>query len=60
MPDGDARLYATGILGAVSSFSHALRAGTLDVDIAGLSTFVGAWVVRALAGEPASSALYLK
>ena len=54
VPDGDARLYATGILGAVSSFSHALRAGTLDVDVHELAGFVGDWVVRALSGETAA------
>jgi AcrR family transcriptional regulator len=53
VPDGDPRLYATGILGAVSSFSHALRATTLDLDVHELASFVGDWVVRALSGEPA-------
>jgi hypothetical protein len=53
VPDGDPRLYATGILGAVSSFSHALRAGKLDLDVHELARFVGDWVVRALSGEPA-------
>lgn len=54
VPDGDPRLYATGVLGAVSSFSHALRAGTLDVDVHQLARFVGDWVVCALSGEPTS------
>jgi AcrR family transcriptional regulator len=53
VPDGDPRLYATGILGAVSSFSHAQRASTLDLDVHELARFVGDWVVRALSGEPA-------
>jgi AcrR family transcriptional regulator len=53
VPDGDARLYATGVLGAVSSFSHAQRAGTLDLDVHELANFVGDWVVRALSGDRA-------
>lgn len=51
IPDGDPQLYATGVLGAVSSFSHALRHGGLDVDADELASFVGDWVVRALVGE---------
>jgi hypothetical protein len=35
----------------VSSFSHALRNGSLDVDVDELAAFVGGWVMRALAGE---------
>jgi len=50
VPDGDPRLYATGVLGAVSSFSHALRNERLDADVDELATFVGEWVVRALSG----------
>jgi AcrR family transcriptional regulator len=50
VPDGDPRLFATGVLGAVSSFSHALRSGSLDLDVDELATFVGDWVVRALTG----------
>ena len=53
--DGDPRLYATGVLGAVSSFSHALRNERLDVDVDELATFVGDWVVRALSGDPTGS-----
>jgi AcrR family transcriptional regulator len=49
--DGDPRLYATGVLGAVSSFSHALRNRRLDVDADELAAFVGEWVVRALCGS---------
>jgi AcrR family transcriptional regulator len=52
--DGDPRLYATGVLGAVSSFSHALRNGRLDVEVKELATFVGDWVVRALSELPAA------
>lgn len=50
VPDGDPRLFATGVLGAVSSFSHALRSGSLDLDVDELATFVGDWVMRALTG----------
>jgi AcrR family transcriptional regulator len=50
VPDGDPRLYAVGVLGVVSSFSHALRNGSLDVDVEELAGFVGDWVVRALSG----------
>ena len=39
---------ATGVLGAVSSFSHALRHGRLDMGIDDLAVFVGDWVVRGL------------
>ena len=51
VPDGDPRLAATGVLGAVSSFGHAQRTGSLDVDVADLARFVGDWVQRALAGD---------
>jgi AcrR family transcriptional regulator len=54
IPDGDPRLYATGILGAVSSYSHALRAGRLDIDATELAPFVGEWVVRSLVGDGVS------
>jgi AcrR family transcriptional regulator len=50
VPDGDPRLFATGVLGAVSSFSHALRSGSLDLDVDELATFVGDWVMGALTG----------
>ncbi len=53
VPDGDPRLYVVGVLGVVSSFSHALRNGSLEVDVDELAAFVGGWVMRALAGEPA-------
>ncbi len=51
VPDGDPQLYAVGVLGVVSSFSHALRNGSLDVDVDELAAFVGGWVIRALSGE---------
>jgi AcrR family transcriptional regulator len=50
VPDADPQLVATGILGTVSSFSHALRNGRLDVDVDALAAFVGDWVERALTG----------
>lgn len=52
VPDGDPRLYVVGVLGVVSSFSHALRNGSLEVDVDELAAFVGGWVMRALSGEP--------
>ena len=51
VPDGDPRLYAVGVLGVVSSFSHALRNGSLDTAVDELAAFVGGWVVRALGGD---------
>lgn len=49
--DGDPRLATFGVLGAVSSFSHALRHDRIEVDPDELARFVGDWVVRALAGD---------
>ena len=46
--DGDPRLHAVGIMGAVSSFSHALRNGAVDVDVDELAEAVGDWVVGGL------------
>ena len=57
VPDGDPRLYATGILGAVSSFSHALRASTLDHDVHELASFVGDWVVTRAVGRTSRRAV---
>ena len=51
IPDGDPRLAATGVLGAVSSFSHARRTGSLHVDVDDLARCVGGGVQRALAGQ---------
>ena len=51
LPDGDARLDATGVLGTVSSFGHALRSGSLETNPTDLASFVGDWVVRALVGD---------
>jgi AcrR family transcriptional regulator len=53
VPDGDPRLYATGVLGSVSSFSHALRNGRVDIDAGELAAFVGDWVVAALRSDRA-------
>jgi AcrR family transcriptional regulator len=46
--DGDARLMALGVLGAVSSYTSALRAGQIDLPPAELAAFVGDWVTQAL------------
>ena len=46
--DADPDLLAFGVLGAVSSYSNAWRAGRIDATPAELAEFVGAWVVRAL------------
>ena len=46
--DGDPRLHAVGVMGAVSSFSHALRNAAVDVDVDGLAEAVGDWVVGGL------------
>jgi AcrR family transcriptional regulator len=45
---GDPQLHAVGVLGAVSSFSHALRNGAVDVDVDTLAEAVGDWVVGGL------------
>ena len=53
LADADPQLYATGVMGAVASFSHALRHGNIDTTAAELAAFVGDWVARALQGtEP--------
>ncbi len=54
LPDGDPQLVVTGVLGAVSSFSHALRTGRLAVGTAELATYVGDWIERALVGHVTS------
>jgi AcrR family transcriptional regulator len=48
IPDADPGLLALGVLGAVSSYSNAWRAGRIDLSAAELAEFVGDWVVRAL------------
>ncbi len=51
LPDGDARFYAVGVVGAVSSFGAAIRNGRLDMDTDELAALVGTWVMQALAGR---------
>ena len=48
-PDEPAQALAHGVLGAVSSLTHAWRTGRIDVPADDLATFVGGWVERALA-----------
>jgi AcrR family transcriptional regulator len=48
VPDCDPGLLALGVLGAVSSYSNAWRAGRIDLDPPELAEFVADWVVRAL------------
>ena len=48
IPDADPRLLALGVLGAVSSFSHAWRGGHIAMSADDLAGFVADWVVRAL------------
>lgn len=48
IPDADAELLGLGVLGAVSSYSHALRAGRVDLSADELAEFVADWVARAL------------
>jgi AcrR family transcriptional regulator len=49
--DGDPDFFTIGILGAVSSFSHAHRRGRLDMSIDELAQQVGEWVTRATSGR---------
>jgi len=42
---------AHGVLGAVSSLTHAWRDGRIDMPAADLASFVGAWVERAVRGS---------
>ncbi len=46
--DAEPTLMALGVLGAVSSFSNAWRAGRIDLDPDQLASFVSGWVGRAL------------
>ncbi|MET0460651.1 MAG: TetR/AcrR family transcriptional regulator [Ilumatobacteraceae bacterium] len=52
--DEPAEALAVGVLGAVSSFTHAWRDHRIDMDAETLATFVGAWVRRALSESSAS------
>ena len=56
LPDGDPSFYAIGVLGSVSSFSHAHRSGRLDIPIDDLAVLVGEWVTQALTGRAATPA----
>ncbi|MEN9643830.1 MAG: hypothetical protein RL238_499 [Actinomycetota bacterium] len=51
VPDADAAFYAVGVMGAVSSFSHAHRMGRVQMPIDELARLVGDWVTRALTGR---------
>ncbi|MEI8239446.1 MAG: hypothetical protein WCI22_08490, partial [Actinomycetota bacterium] len=51
VPEGDPDFFTVGILGAVSSFSHAHRRGTLIMPIDELARFVGEWVTQATSGR---------
>ena len=46
--DADPHLLALGVLGSVSSFSHAWRSGRIDMSEDALAGFVADWVRRAL------------
>ena len=48
--DADPRLLALGVLGAVSSYTNALRTGQVDLSPEELAPFVGQWVAGALSG----------
>jgi len=51
LPDGDPVFFVVGVLGAVSSFSHAHRMGRLAMPIDDLAHLVGDWVMQALTGR---------
>lgn len=51
VPDEDPAAYAVGVMGAVSSFSHAHRMGRVQMPIDELARLVGDWVTRALTGR---------
>ena len=54
LPDGEPSFYVVGVLGAVSSFSHAHRMGRLTMPIDALAHLVGDWVMQALTGRAAA------
>ena len=56
VPDGEAMFFAVGVLGAVSSFSHAHRMGRVQMPIDELAQLVGEWVMQALTGRAAAPA----
>lgn len=49
--DEDPMLLALGVVGAVAHFTHWHRSGRIELDVDDLASFVGGWVVKALAGE---------
>ncbi len=49
--DAPADVLASGVVGAVASFTHAWRSGRVAMDTEELASFVGGWVERALAGS---------
>lgn len=53
LADIDPRFFAIGVLGAVSSFTHAQRNGRLQTGIDELAVAVGDWVMQALTGRAA-------
>ncbi len=56
LADGDPSFYVVGVLGAVSSFSHAHRMDRLKMPIDDLAQLVGDWVMQALTGRVAAPA----
>jgi AcrR family transcriptional regulator len=54
--DGDPTFFVVGVLGAVSSFSHAHRSGRLTMPIDELAHLVGDWVMQALTGRAVAPA----
>lgn len=46
--DVSPRQLAVGVLGAVSSFTNALRAGSLDADVEEIAEFTASWITRSL------------
>jgi AcrR family transcriptional regulator len=56
LADADPSFAAVGVLGAVSSFSHAHRSGRLAMPIDDLAPLVGEWITQALTGRAATPA----
>ncbi|MGB8857998.1 MAG: TetR/AcrR family transcriptional regulator [Ilumatobacteraceae bacterium] len=56
LADSDPSFMAIGVLGAVSSFSHAHRIGRLTMTIDELAPLVGEWITQALTGRAAKPA----
>lgn len=48
IPDSDPQLATIGVLGIVSSFTHALRNGQIDDNVQQVATVAGQWVVAGL------------